>query len=109
MGSAKDEPQRYDDEDPQHQVTIPKPLAIGRCAVTRGQFAAFVSATGDHLRGRGSICGAIPALAQSHDHPVVRENWNDAQATVSWLSITCGASLPPAFGGGVGNNTQPNQ
>ena len=46
MGSAKDEPQRYDDEDPQHQVTIPKPLAIGRCAVTRGQFAAFVSATG---------------------------------------------------------------
>ncbi len=30
MGVPEDEPQRYSDESPQHEVTIPKPFAIGR-------------------------------------------------------------------------------
>ncbi len=91
MGSAKDEPQRDDDEGPQHQVTIPEPFAFGRCAVTRGQFAAFVAATGyDAGTGRGSW--RDPGFAQGDNHPVVRVNWDDAQAYVSWLSRASGAT-----------------
>jgi formylglycine-generating enzyme required for sulfatase activity len=45
MGSLSNEPERYNDED-QRQVTIAKPIAVGRFAVTRGEFAAFVMKTG---------------------------------------------------------------
>ncbi len=91
MGSPKNEPQRYDNENPRHQVTIPKLLAIGRCAVTRGQFAAFVSATG-YDAGTGSGSWRYPGFAQDDDHPVTCVNWDDAQAYVSWLSRACGVS-----------------
>jgi len=35
-------------EQPQHEVTIAKPFALGKFDVTRGEFAAFVKATGFH-------------------------------------------------------------
>ena len=51
MGSPEDEPERdYDREDPV-PVTIGKPFAVGRFAVTRGEFAAFVAATGHKTDG----------------------------------------------------------
>ena len=70
MGSPEDEPERNNNEGPQHEVTIPKPFAIGRCAVTRGQFAAFVAGTGHKTDWRGGyitaavVCGR--AILPSH-------------------------------------------
>ena len=108
MGSPKDEPQRESwkagTESPQHEVTIPKPFAIGRCAVTRGQFAAFVAAKGHEMEGGAYVWTGKewtmdpskswrdPGFAQDDSHPVVCVNWNDAQAYIEWLSQASGAS-----------------
>ena len=51
MGSPKDEPERSEDSEDQLPVTIAKPFAVGRFAVTRGEFAAFVAATGHKTDG----------------------------------------------------------
>jgi hypothetical protein len=51
MGSAESEKERFSDEGPLHKVAIARPFAVGRHAVTRGQFAAFVSATGHKAEG----------------------------------------------------------
>ncbi|WP_127076235.1 formylglycine-generating enzyme family protein [Rhodomicrobium lacus] len=104
MGSPKDEPQRYVAESPQHEVTIPKAFAIGRYAVTRGEFAAFVAATGHKIED-GALVGTgtewkddptkswrDPGFAQDDSHPVVGVNWDEAQAYVAWLSKASGAA-----------------
>ena len=39
MGSPKDEKDRFDDEGPQHEVTITRPFYMGVCDVTQEQFA----------------------------------------------------------------------
>ena len=58
MGSSDREAGRFDSEGPQHEVTISRPFAIGRCAVTFDDYNAFCAATGrekqgDVGRGRG--------------------------------------------------------
>src|ERR1700730_17187856 len=45
MGSPESEKYRGTDEGPQHAVTIAKPFAVGRFAVTVDQFAMFVNET----------------------------------------------------------------
>ena len=64
-------------------------LALGRYEVTVGEYRAFVSATGgtgdDRWWGHG-------LFLSTHRHPVVYVSWNDAQAYVSWLSRTTGAT-----------------
>ena len=101
MGSPRSEQGRYDNEGPQHRVTISKPFAVGKYEVTRGQFAAFVDATG---YGAGSSCWIWdgsqwregsnnwrnPGFTQSDTHSVVCISWNDAQSYVSWLSRKTG-------------------
>jgi formylglycine-generating enzyme required for sulfatase activity len=101
MGSPKDEPERIDWED-QVSVAIAKPFAVGRFAVTRGEFAAFVSVTGHNADGGCSIYTGSAwkqpsdaswrsvGFAQTDQHPVVCVNWNDAKAYVAWLSKTTG-------------------
>ncbi len=59
--------------------------------MTRGQFAAFVAATG-YDAGTGSGSWRDPGFAQDDSHPVVWVNWDDAQAYVAWLSRACSAS-----------------
>ena len=102
MGSPENEPEREDwkkgTESPRHEVTIPRPFAIGRFAVTRGEFAAFVSATGHKTDGGAYVWTAEevkldakkswrdPGFAQDDSHPVVCVNWNDARAYISWLN-----------------------
>ncbi|MFQ5954487.1 MAG: formylglycine-generating enzyme family protein, partial [Kiloniellales bacterium] len=46
MGSPEGEKDREADEGPQHGVTIPRAIAMGKYEVTRGEFAAFVGETG---------------------------------------------------------------
>ncbi len=102
MGSPKDEDGRYDDEGPQHKVTIEKPFAVGRTHVTRGQFAKFAKTTGYKTDGGcWTLSGGSwnedknaswrsPGFNQDDDHPVVCLKWEDASAYAAWLAKTTG-------------------
>ncbi len=102
MGSPEDEQQRSDNEGAQHEVLIPKPLAVGRCAVTRGEFAAFVNATGYEVEGGAWVLTGNgwkldqsrswrdPGFEQDDSHPAVCVNWEDAQAYIDWLAKISG-------------------
>ena len=68
-------------------------LAMGRYEVTVGEYRAFASATG----GGGNDCSSReswqnPGFPQTDRHPVACVSWDDAQAYVSWLSRTTGAT-----------------
>jgi formylglycine-generating enzyme required for sulfatase activity/serine/threonine protein kinase len=110
MGSPSTEAGRQDDEDDTPgpggnpvSVTIARPFAIGQYEVTRGQFAAFVKATGYRLdlgcyareggrQLRPELSWAAPGFEQDDRHPVTCVSWRDAVAYVHWLSATTGAS-----------------
>ncbi len=88
-------------ESPAHQVQI-QSFAAGKHAVTRGQFAEFVKATGyktEAEQNTGCFIFASgawrsdessnwrnPGFAQSDDHPVVCTTWNDSKAYIAWLN-----------------------
>jgi formylglycine-generating enzyme required for sulfatase activity len=86
MGSPASEPERMRDEDPQHPVTIGKPFAAGRFAVT---FAEW-----DACRAGGGCAGYIPGDQGwgQNDRPVINVTWNDAKAYAGWLSKMTGKS-----------------
>lgn len=84
MGSPEDEPERVSTESPQHEVRISNPFAVSRCAITFGEWDAYVSETGgtaykpeDEGWGRAR-------------HPVINVNWDDAGAYAAWLSDKSG-------------------
>ena len=83
MGSPSGEEGRWDDEGPQHRVTIDQPFAVGRYEVTFAEWGACLSAGGcahrpeDEGWGRG-------------DRPVVNVSWLDAQEYMAWLSRETG-------------------
>lgn len=88
---------------PQHKVIIPTPFAVGRAHITRGQYAAFVTATAHRSDGgcefrqtanrwqlrRHLIAPEgswkTPGFDQADDHPVVCVNWHDTRAFINWL------------------------
>ena len=79
MGSSTSESGRDRDESPQHRVTIPNPLAVGKYEVTFAEWDACVADGGcngykpdDGGWGRGL-------------HPVVNVSWTDAQTYIAWL------------------------
>ena len=84
MGSPAWEEGRYDDEGPQHEVTIDSAFAVGVYEVTFAEWDACADAGGcwgyrpeDHDQGRGRL-------------PVIEISWFDAQAYVRWLSERTG-------------------
>jgi formylglycine-generating enzyme required for sulfatase activity len=100
MGSPPWEEDREDIEGPQHQVTIGRAFAVGIAAVTREEYARFVSETG---RGGGDGCRVFdakqgktivtagrdwrdPGIPQTERDPVVCVDWNDAHAFLAWLN-----------------------
>ncbi|MCW5747465.1 MAG: formylglycine-generating enzyme family protein [Alphaproteobacteria bacterium] len=96
-------PQRYRGRsEPQRRVTIGYAFSMGKYEVTRGEFAAFVKATGYQP---GPPCFAVgpegtaverdglswrdPGFRQTDRDPVVCVNWVDAKVYAEWLqSIT---------------------
>lgn len=83
MGSPASEPQRDNDEGPQHQVTISRPFAAGKYEVTFDDWDACVRESGcshyapDQGWGRGR-------------RPVINVSWQDAKAYTAWLSRKSG-------------------
>ncbi len=92
-------------ESPRHRVRVTQPFYLGVSSVTRGQFAAFVRATGyrteaeTHGKGGWGYVAAIKSngqkpeftwkntgFEQTDEHPVVNVTWNDVQAYVKWLN-----------------------
>ncbi len=97
MGSPSTESGHFDDEGPQHRVSVMS-FAAGKFEVTRGQFAAFVNSTGHNA---GNECRMFeggkwekrsarnwqnPDYSQADNHPVVCVSWDDAKAYTAWLS-----------------------
>ena len=99
-------PATFAAEQPRHQVTISRGFHLGITEVTRGQFRAFVAATGYRTdaekdgRGFGNFNPTrdIRQANQYADwrlagdswvtdtHPVAGVSWNDAVAFCEWLS-----------------------
>lgn len=82
MGSPSDEAGRYDDEGPQHEVTIAYPFEIGKFEVTFDEYARFAEATGrttPNDEGR-----------EGNKRPKVIVSWFDALAYTRWLSQQTG-------------------
>lgn len=89
-------------------VSINYQLAVGRFAVTRGEFEAFVNETGynthpgcSHRMNSGIFADwkfksdhswRKVGFEQTDRHPVVCVSWDDANAYVNWLSGKTGLS-----------------
>jgi formylglycine-generating enzyme required for sulfatase activity len=82
MGSTEEEEGGFEDERPQHRVTIAQRFAIGRYPVTFAEYDLFCEAVGrrqvsDQGWGRGR-------------RPVINVSWLDAHAYIRWLSQETG-------------------
>jgi formylglycine-generating enzyme required for sulfatase activity len=100
MGAPEGELERRDNER-QHEAQVAV-FAIGKYAVTLGQFKRFVEARGYRTEAeKGDGCyywtgsewkqdadknWRNPGFAQTDNHPVVGVSWNDAVVYVDWLS-----------------------
>jgi formylglycine-generating enzyme required for sulfatase activity len=101
MGSRPHEEVAAGHED-QVPVRVSRPFAVGRYAVTRAEFAAFLRASGHQMpqgcyRFNGSewkrdanSSWQSPGFEQNDRHPAVCLSWNDARAYVAWLSSSTG-------------------
>jgi hypothetical protein len=101
MGSPKGEIGRDENED-FVKVTIANPIAVGRFAVTRGEFSVFVKSANHRMEGgcatwtgadfemRSDRSWRFPGYEQDDRHPVTCVSWDDAKAYVGWLSKTTG-------------------
>jgi formylglycine-generating enzyme required for sulfatase activity len=108
MGSPASEAGRQEDEDDtpgpggaQVRVTIPRPFAVGRFEITRGDYAAFVTETRYKMDGgcyvrvdafelSPDLSWQSPGYVQDDEHPVACVSWIDARAYAAWLSKKTG-------------------
>ena len=107
MGSPPTEEFHEPQESPQHRVTIGYSLAFAKYNITRGEFAAFVDATG-YIAKDGQGCAIwpdypkssfkrdpdadwrTPGFTQTDDDPVVCVNYHDGVAYGAWLTQKTG-------------------
>jgi len=100
MGAPPDEPGFYAEEGPQRNVSIRR-FAVSKFDVTKGQWAAFVAATG-HPTTEGCQWSFLPkaseakaswrylSFRQGNSHPVVCVTWRDTQDYLAWISHISG-------------------
>ena len=84
MGSPATEPDRDDDEGPQHEVTITKGFWLGKYELTQGQWQ--------------SVMGTTPWSGQSYvqenpNHPAVYISWDDVRAFIAELNADAGSNV----------------
>ncbi len=107
MGAAPGEEEReglFEDfrrrSEPQHAVSV-RPYWMAKHEVTRGQYRAFVEATGrasggcfmwtgDDFRMDAAKDWRNPGYPQHDDHPVACVSWEDATAYAAWLARKTG-------------------
>ena len=78
MGSADGDRDAFDDEKPQHAVTLNRTFAVGRFPVTLEEFDAFAKATGRSRPHKFT-------WDLRRRRPAANVTWEDAQAYVPWL------------------------
>jgi formylglycine-generating enzyme required for sulfatase activity len=83
MGSPATEPEHQANET-QVPVTIPKPFAVGRFAVTFDEWDAYTNDTGPIAHRPDDRWG------QRGNFPLINVSWDDAFAYVEWLSEKTG-------------------
>ena len=83
MGSTSDEAERYFDEGPVRDVTIPEPFALGVHEITFSQWDAC------HREGGCAFHPADNGWGREN-RPVVNVSWMDTQDYVRWLSRKTG-------------------
>ena len=85
MGSPDGEADRSPAEGPQRQVTIPRPMAVGKFEVTFAEWEACVA---------GGGCQGNPSPGDEgwgkDKQPVINVSWDDAVEYVKWLSQKTG-------------------
>lgn len=100
VGADESDGFRNPDEIPQRTVTIPKSFEVSKYEVTRGEYAAFVTATRRPVAGncltdrtqRGnwvydaSTTFRDPGFAQADSHPVACVSYDEAIAYIAWLN-----------------------
>jgi formylglycine-generating enzyme required for sulfatase activity len=84
MGSPESEHQRFDDEGPQHEVTVP-PFFMGKYAVTQAQWRSVAG-----LPQVERELDVDPAEFKGDDLPVERVSWLDAEEFCLRLSVATG-------------------
>ena len=80
MGSPSGELERKLNEGPEHDVSIAKPFAVARCAVTFDEWDAFVENAG------GKLHKPADQSWGRNRRPVINVSWDDAQTYIAWLS-----------------------
>jgi formylglycine-generating enzyme required for sulfatase activity len=108
MGSPAGEPGRFDNEGPQHYVSV-RAFALGKYEVTSEQFQNFLTATGYqpapcnpllHLgwSSPGKGLAYPPFDAEPRRWPAACLDWKDAQAYIAWLNGRVKAQHPDLAG-----------
>lgn len=96
MGSPASEPGRFDNEGPQHKVTV-KAFALAKYPVTVEQYLKFLQETGYHPAPCNGLLnmgwkpdpGAepyAPFLVLPRRWPAMCLDWKDAHAYITWLN-----------------------
>lgn len=85
MGAPKEEDQSYDDERPQHPVTIPSPFLMGRYPITQAQWRIVASfpKIQRELKPEPSYC-------KGDNRPVESVSWYDCLEFCARLSVHTG-------------------
>lgn len=89
-------------EDPQHEVKIGQPFALGKYPVTVSEFSVFVADAKYDMGKSARIWDGKewkdtpgkgwhdPGFTQNGDHPVCCVSWEDAQMYIKWLNKMLG-------------------
>jgi uncharacterized protein (TIGR02996 family) len=89
MGSPGDEETRFDDEGPEHEVTITRPFYLGVFPVTQEEFKAALGFDPSRFREHGD--GEEDVMGLNTDrHPADTVSWQMAQALCVALSVRTG-------------------
>ena len=85
MGASSGDSEAFDEEKPQHKVSIPSPIYVAKFPVTQQQWQAVMGENPAHfqtglVKEKGGIFKQEKRLeADTKEHPVERVSWEDCQ------------------------------